>query len=290
MKYNKLKSLNTKISELSLGTFPFKGWWGDPLSDKKVIEIINRAVDLGVNYIDTADVYGLGIMESLLGKVLKDINKDILVATKGGRDFTTIPGKISKNFDVQYLKQAFKESLNRLQCKYVDVYFLHGPEKEVIEKGYIFDFVEKLKSDGLARAVGLSINSIDEMQSIFKMYTPDIVSIKYNYLSDFDINPILQECAKRNIDVILREPLERGLLSGKYDDKSKFPENDHRNKMWDSTFWNSKSNRFKEFNNIERNGKTKSQLAIDYSLQINGVKSVLFGVKTIKQLEENLSI
>jgi aryl-alcohol dehydrogenase-like predicted oxidoreductase len=115
MKYRKLTSFNYNISELSLGTFPFKGWWGEPLSDEIVISIIARAVELGINFVDTADIYGLGEMELLLGKMDNGLKNKLVISTKGGRDFTSKPGEINKNFEISYLNKALESSLSRLK-------------------------------------------------------------------------------------------------------------------------------------------------------------------------------
>lgn len=290
MKYRKLKSLNSEISEISLGTFPFKGWWGEPLSDQVVVNIIQKAIELGVNYIDTADVYGLGETELLVGKLPEAIKSRLLIATKGGRDFTTSPGKISKNFAIPYLKRALDNSLERLKTKCVPVYFLHGPETQDIISGDIFNFLEEAKSKRLIKASGVSVNTQEELELILTKYDPDIVSLPYNFLSGLNIEAILDTIKEKNIDLIIREPLAQGLLTGKYGPNAVFPETDHRNFKWTKEFWDKNSSKLEEFNTQFTSREAKIKGAFDAILKHQSIKSVIFGVKSVEQLIENIEI
>lgn len=290
MKYRKLKSLQHKISELSLGTYPFKGWWGKPLSDEEVIKIIHKAIELGINFIDTADVYGLGQSESLLGKVKNELKDKFIISTKGGRDFTTNKDEISKNFDVNYLSKALEASLKRLSRDYVDIYFLHGPEQDEIDKGSIFEFLDKTKSRGLVRATGVSLNKSDELDSIISKYIPDIISIPYNFLSDTNISTFIDSLKKYDIDLIVREPLAQGLLTGKYTRDSKFPSDDHRSWKWTKEFWDENEERLNKFNKENQTYEEKIKGSFKHILKNSYISTVIFGAKSIKQLEDNLTI
>ncbi len=290
MKYRRFKSLKSEVSELSLGTYPFKGWWGKPLSDKEVIDIIHKAVELGINLIDTADVYGLGESELLIGKVSTELKDKLIISTKGGRDFTTNKGEINKNFDVVYLERALESSLERLKKDCIDIYFLHGPEKNDVEKGEVFKFLEKIKSLGKVRATGISLNKPDELELLLKQYKPDVVSIAYNYLSDLNISEFCNKLRKYKIDLIVREPLAQGLLTNKYNRNSQFHSDDHRSWKWTKEFWNQNEDRLKQFNSINTTYEDKISASFKHVLDNSYMSSVVFGAKSISQLVDNLRL
>jgi len=288
MKYRKLNSLQYSISELSLGTYPFKGWWGKPLPDSEVMKIIYKAIELGINYIDTADVYGLGESESLIGKISSELKGKFIISTKGGRDFTTKIGEINKNFDTRYLQNAFNNSLKRLQRNFIDIYFLHGPENIDYERKEIFDFLEELKHKGKVMATGISLNKPDELELLLKHYKPDVVSIAYNYLSNLNITEFCKKLKESQIDLIVREPLAQGLLSGKYNQESQFPSDDHRSWKWTKDFWDKNEKKLNEFNKENNTYEDKIKASFSHILNEPYIRSVIFGVKSVEQLHENL--
>jgi aryl-alcohol dehydrogenase-like predicted oxidoreductase len=288
MKYRTLRSLNYKVSELSLGTYPFKGWWGEPLSDKQVMDTLYRALECGINLIDTADVYGLGTAESLVGKISAEMQKSFIVSTKGGRDFTTKKGDITKNFDTNYLSQALEASLQRLQRDCINIYFLHGPEEADIKKGEIFTFLDNVKKSGKVQSIGISVNNVKEIDIILEQFKPDILSIPYNYLSTIDLDDVVQKLQTNNIDLFVREPLAQGLLTGKYTKDFEFPANDHRSWKWTKQFWNEHEVRLNEFNKNNVTYEEKIINAFRFSLQNPYTSTVIFGAKSILQLEDNL--
>lgn len=287
MKYRKLSSTGWSVSELGIGTFPFKGWWGEPLSDEVCREIVQKAIELGVNLIDTADVYGLGEAERIVGELLPTVKQKVYVVTKGGRDFTSKPGEITKNFEVDYLSHALDASLNRLKMDCVDIYYLHGPSKQDISDGMIFRFLDRVKSEGKIKLSGISVADASEIPLILGRYKPDLISLIGNILCPYDLGKIVEDCTKVEVDVVFREPLEQGLLTGKHTSKSYFPETDHRSRKWNEEFWQKKKNGAKEFSTIDFGEITKVQAALAYDLSFQEVKSVVFGAKSVKQVEEN---
>lgn len=288
MKYRQLFSLNTEVSEISLGSYPFKGWWGEPLSDELVISIITKAVDMGINFIDTADVYGLGETEKIIGNLPDKVKNKLIISSKGGRDFTTKPGTIKKNFDVIYLGHALDKSLERLQIPQLDIYFLHGPEQTDIKLAKIFSFLENIKSTGKTKAVGISVNSLEDIDLILQSYKPDLFSIPYNYLSAIDINKLSSRLYPAQIDLIVREPLAQGMLTGKYSMSYKFPNSDFRSWKWTKVYWLSNLKKINKFNNENETEQKKIKAAFAHILKEPKITSVIFGVKSIDQLVANI--
>ncbi len=287
MKFRKLGRTNLDVSEIGFGAWAIGGTSYGSTDDRVSSRAVKRALDLGVNFFDTADIYGNGHSEQLLGKLFQGIRKELFIATKGGWDF--YHGKErKKEMGASYLKEALHQSLKRLKTDYVDIYHLHNPDLETIREGEIFKTLDEFKREGKTRFVGISIHEVDEAKEVILSGGSDTVQLVYNMIEQ-EVRPqILPLAKKKNVGVIAREPLACGFLTGKYTKDSVFGKNDHR-KRW------TKEELKEELEEVEavkfmadRYKTTLAQVALKFVLSRGEVSVVIPGAKTPEQVEENI--
>ncbi len=144
-----------KVSEIGVGMWTLvTDWWGQP---EKAQQLIKRAMELGINFFDTADMYGNGKAEEILGKSLGSKRDQVVILTKIGYDFYSSPEKPKQNFDIDYLRFALKKSMERLSTDYIDVLMIHNPKMIHLTRKELLDFMHSLKSEGIARAIGVAL-------------------------------------------------------------------------------------------------------------------------------------
>ena len=232
MKYRLLGRTGAKISEVGLGTWQLGALgtsdWG-VLSEKDALDILHRAVERGVNFIDTADVYGMGVSERIIGKFLKETKEKIFVATKLGRVIWADLKGWPRKFTLEMTRKATQESLKNLG---VDAIFLqqwHCIPTGMLRDGEALDCLETLKKDGLIQNWGCSVESVEE--GLITMKHPGCASLQviYNMFRQKLTTELLPVARKNNVGILARVPLASGLLSGKFKHGHKFSEQDHRN-------------------------------------------------------------
>ncbi|MBI5848504.1 MAG: aldo/keto reductase [Nitrospirae bacterium] len=287
MQYRSFGSIGWNVSAISTGTYAIGGNWG-PTDDKSSIAAIRRAFDLGVNFFDTADVYGLGKSETLLSEALAGMRTKFYIATKGGRDFYSAPPKISKNFDVKYLAVALDRSLGRLKTDNVDLYQLHGPTIDQMKQGDIFEFVARAKQLGKVRACGVSLNTLDEVRTALSSKIVEAIQYPFSILNQNNGPEVFALCKKQGVALIVREPLAQGLLTGKYTLDSKFPADDHRSREWTREFLESNLHKLGRLPFLATANRSMVQAALQFILSFNEVSTVIPGPRNSKQLEEHL--
>ena len=155
---NVVEANGAKIPAIGLGTMVHAGHFG-PMKDSESLGAIETALDLGVNFIDTSDAYGAGYSETLLGNALKGKRDKVVIATKGGNVMVG-PNRGKRIFEPEYISRVMDESLQRLQTDYIDLYQLHNPTVDVIEKGAVWEVLERAKQAGKIRHYGVSINTM----------------------------------------------------------------------------------------------------------------------------------
>jgi len=264
------------------------GWTG--ISDAESVTTIKRAVDLGINFFDTADMYGWGHSEEVLGKALKELacRERVYVATKVGFWHDT-EGRRTINESRDYILRACDTSLQRLQTSYIDLYQCHLWRTTRWQE--ILDAFEWLQRQGKIRFFGISTNDLEMVENFDSHRNLAVVQANYNLLDRRVEQTLLPYCRARGIAFVARGPLARGLLSGKYDKQARFDVNDIRNN------WLTPANRTEFDRNVEivqrlksiaqRHGFHLSQLAIKFVLHHVGVSVALAGAKNSTQLEEN---
>ncbi|KAB7708850.1 aldo/keto reductase [Bacillus aerolatus] len=276
MKKKTLGKSNIQVSELALGGMSLG------TEEKTARAIIETALEEGINYFDTADLYDFGLNETLVGTFLKPVREKVIIATKAGNRWEK--GKEGWTWDPSkaYIKEAVKASLQRLQTDYIDLYQLHGgtlddPIEETIEA------FEELKKEGLIRAYGISSIRPNVIREFIAHSSIDSVMMQYSPLDrrpEEEALPLLQE---HGISMVARGPLAKGLLSTNWREKI--------NKFHEKGFLDYSAAELSELlNGLENklsDSRTLNGLALRYILQHEAVSSVVAGASSVSQLKEN---
>jgi len=213
-----------KLSEVGLGTWQLGGSWGD-VPEADALETLRAAADTGVNFFDTADVYGDGRSERLIGRFLKESSRTIFIATKLGR--SSRPGW-PENFTRAAVRQHAEASLQRLGVEALDLIQLHCVPLTVLKGGEIFGWLDELEQEGKIKAYGASVESMEE--ALVCAAQPGLVSLQiiFNIFRQKPIHTLFQVAKAKNLALIVRLPLASGLLGGKMTKQTTFDPTDHR--------------------------------------------------------------
>ncbi len=225
---------NLPVSEIGLGCWQLGGAdWGD-LDDQLAFEILNTAADAGIAFLDTADVYGMGRSETLIGKFLKQRRGNYFVATKLGRMSDLYPDKYTE----AGVRAATEASLKRLGVDALDLTQLHCVPPQVLQRGEIFDWLRKLQREGKIKNFGASVEFMDEAKICLAQEGLCSLQIIFNLFRQKPIHTIFAKAKQKRFAIIVRLPLASGLLNGKMTKAQKFPQNDHRNYNRDGQHFN----------------------------------------------------
>ena len=289
MKLNKLGHSDIAITEIGLGTNYIGGHnHYESVNEQAGIQLLQRAIDLGINFIDTADSYGLGRSEELIGKALGNRTYDVVIATKGGIRFEG-----SKRTGVcnepSYLRRALEASLKRLGRDYVDLYYIHKPDGTT-PADEAYGALMKFKEQGLIRAGGVSNFDIKDINKALAAGPVDALQSRYNIFQREVEREILPFCQTRGISFIPWGPLAFGLLGGKYSSTFKLPQNDwrHRTGLFDDDCFKKNLAVIEALKKLAiKKGVPLSNLAIRWLLSRPVVSSVIAGAKQPDQVEQN---
>ncbi|QPJ64894.1 MAG: aldo/keto reductase [Candidatus Nitrohelix vancouverensis] len=225
MKYRKFSSCGWEVSEIGLGTWQLGADWGK-VDDATAERILETAVDCGINFFDTADVYGLGLSETRIQKFLAKRSEQIIVATKLGRH--PEPGW-PDNFSLASFRKHTEDSLRRLGVEALDLTQVHCLPTETLQSGELFDWLRQLKQEGKIKQFGLSVESMEEALLCLKQTGLASLQIIFNVLRQKPIPALFEKAKEKGVAIIVRLPLASGLLSGKITADSSWPQEDHRN-------------------------------------------------------------
>lgn len=225
MKNRKIGNKGFNVSEVGLGCWQLGADWGKDISKEKAFSILNEAVKNGITFFDTADVYGDGKSEALIGEFLKTCDTSIRVATKFGRAGDAYPDKYSK----AVLRNAVEGSLKRLGVDYLDLLQLHCIPTQYLKDGDIFNWLRELQQEGLIKHFGASVETVEE--GLICMEQEGLLSLQviFNVFRQKLVTELFPQAKEKGVGIIVRLPLASGLLSGKFNADTTFPENDHRN-------------------------------------------------------------
>ena len=226
MKYRRLGKTNLNVSEISLGTWQVGGTWGSGFNDAAAEKIINTAIDQGINFIDTADVYEAGLSEAAVGRIVRSRKEEVYVATKCGRQ---INPHTNENYQPKVLRKYVEDSLKNTGLECLDLIQLHCPPTEVFYSPEIFELFDRLKDEGKIKNLGISVEKIEEALKGIEYENVTTVQIIFNMFRQRPKELFFEQAAKRDIGVIVRVPLASGLLTGKFSAASTFDADDHRN-------------------------------------------------------------
>ncbi len=289
MKYRTLGKTGLKVSEVGFGAWAIGGNnYGNsygPTDDQVSIAAVERAFELGCNFYDTADVYGHGHSEQLLGQALKGHRNEVILATKVGGDFYHDPPRM--NFNPDYLEFASAKSCERLQTDYIDLYQLHNPPIQLLKNGKTFEGLEKLKDSGRIRHYGVSIHDPQEGLLWMKYGKLAAVQVVFNLLRQEAKNQLFQAAREQNMAIIAREPLSNGFLSGKFNIDSTFPSGDIRSNF-PRNYLVGLIRAAQQLRLLESKTRTLAQASIRFALDHKDVSTVIPGAKTPQQTEENI--
>ncbi len=288
-------SSGARVSEIGLGTWQFGGQWGTEVSDSAALETLAAAVESGVTFFDTADIYGLGRSETIIGTFLKQSNAKAFVATKLGRG--PDPGW-PDNFTTKVIRQHVEASLTRLGVEALDLEQLHCVSLEELRRGEVFEALRGLKREGKIRQFGASVESIEE--ALVCLEQPDLAALQviFNIFRQKLITDLFERAKRQGVAIIVRLPLASGLLSGKFTRDTRFEPEDHRNFNRDGksfnvgeTFAGLPFERGVELADalkpLAPPGMTLAQMALRWCLDFDAVSVLIPGAKNAKQAREN---
>ncbi|HEX2911264.1 MAG TPA: aldo/keto reductase [Chloroflexia bacterium] len=296
MKYRTLGRTGLKVSELGFGSWAVGGnQHGNSYGatdDTASLEAITVSCELGCNFFDTADVYGYGHSEEILGRGLSRIGKlnEVIIATKVGANFSG--GQTVIDFSARHIREAIDASLKRLGRDYIDLYQLHNPSRQFIIDGTVFEVLDELKAAGKIRYYGVSVHSVAEGMACLKQGKADTIQIVYNIFSLLQSeNPaeqLLPLCLENNIGVIAREPLANGFLTGKQTTSTAYEPGDIR-ASWPHNYRDHKVRLTRSLQFLEQPERTMAQAALRFVLDEPAVSTAIVGIKTAEQARENFA-
>ena len=293
MEYRRLGSTDWQVSAVGFGAWAIGGSWGD-VDDNESLRALRQAVRSGVNFFDTADVYGDGRSEQLLARLYRD-HDDIRVATKAGR---RLDPHTADGYNRENLTAFVERSRENLDRETLDLVQLHCPPTEVYYRPEVFEVLEDLKAQGKIAHYGVSVEKVEEALKAIEYPGVETVQIIFNMFRQRPAERFFDEAQKRDVGVLARVPLASGLLTGKYGADASFPANDHRNFNRDGeafdrgeTFAGVDLKRgveaVRELEEIRPEGMTMAQFALRWILMFDAVSCVIPGAKRPAQAEEN---
>lgn len=256
-----------------------------PTDDEESMLALARALDLGCTFIDTADVYGFGHSETLIGQLVGN-RPDVVVATKVGGDF--YGDRVAHDFSPGYIRFACEKSLKRLKREAIDLYQLHNPPPQVVGDERLYETLEMLVQEGKIRSYGVSIHGCDEGLAAIQSGKPATIQVALNLLHREAENGLLQAAKAADVAIIAREPLANGFLTGKVQPWFRWEHGDIRH-SWSAEFVQDRCKQVKALSNLEIEGRTLTQAAILFPLSLDGVSVVIPGCKSVAQVDENFA-
>src|SRR5438093_7092050 len=288
MKTRILGRTRLKVTEIGCGAWAIGGnahgnSYG-PTDDAESIAAVRRAADLGVNFIDTADVYGWGHSEEILGVALEGHREDVHIATKVGGDF--YHGGVRMNFDPGYIAFALERSLKRLRTTHVDVYQIHNPPTELMGDPETYEVLEALKAEHKIDHYGVSVHEPAEATLCLEAGSPEVLQIPFSLFRQEWIEDVFDAARKANVGIIAREPLGNGFLSGKIRADARFPPGDIRH-HWPPSMVAGRATAAERLSFLARADRTMAQTALQFVLSFPAVSVTIPGAKTVAQIDEN---
>lgn len=296
MEYRELGRTGWKVSALSFGAWAIGGTWG-AVDDQESLTALHRALDLGVNFFDTADVYGDGRSERLLAQLRRERPQEFYVATKAGRRLSP---HVAAGYSPQNLTAFVERSLKNLEAEAIDLLQLHCPPTDVYYMPEVFGVLDDLVSAGKLRYYGVSVEKVEEALKAIEYPNVQSVQIIFNILRQRPADLFFSEAQRRRVGILARVPLASGLLSGKFTRASTFASDDHRafNRHGESfdrgeTFsgldYEMGLQAVEALRRLVPRHWTMTQLALRWILMFPAVTCAIPGAKRPAQVEENLA-
>lgn len=224
MQYKPLGRTGWNVSTISFGAWAIGGTWGD-VDDAESMGALHAALDHGVNFFDTADVYGDGRSERLLARLRQERSEPFYIATKAGR---RLQPHVSEGYNRENLRAFVERSLSNLKVEALDLLQLHCPPTPVYYMPEVFGVLDELQSEGKLRHYGVSVEKVEEALKAIEFPGVQSVQIIYNILRQRPADLLFQETQRKGVGILARLPLSSGLLSGKMSAETAFAADDHR--------------------------------------------------------------
>lgn len=288
MEIVKLGKTNAEISRIGFGALAIGGFHYGKTNDNESIEAIKKAWDLGINFFDTADIYGFGKSESLLAVGLGDNCDKAILCAKVGVRWNDKEQKSFYDLSAKYIFEAVEKSLANLKIKTIPVYLMHYPDKNVSPKETM-EALNKLKEEGKIKNIGCSNFTASQIKEYMQFGEINCVQVEYNILNQEAEETLFPLCKELGLTTIIFSPLAQGLLSGKYDKESKFDKNDRRStsKYFMPDAMEKSEPLFDKLVELsQKYSKTMAQIAIRWILDNHDANTVLIGAKTPGEIEE----
>lgn len=295
MKYRTLGKTGFKVSEISLGTWQLGGKWGEKFNPDTAEAILSKAVDKGVNFIDTADVYNESQSEKAIEKFLKKVEQRIYVATKAGR---RLAPHTTEGYNKGNITKFIDDSLRNMDLEVIDLIQLHCPTTEVYYNPEVFGILDEIVEKGKILSYGVSVEKVKEALKAIEYPNVATVQIIYNMFRHKPTEKFFNKAKKRNVGIIVRVPLASGMLTGKFKKDTVFSKEDHR-------FFNSKGQVFdkgetfsgipyevgleavEELKRVFPEGKL-AEYALRWILMNGDISCVIPGASRVSQVEDNM--
>ena len=295
MNYRKFGKTDLTVSEIGFGAWAIGGGamigetaigWGNA-NDNESVKAIHASLDAGINFFDTADIYGLGHSETLLGKTIGK-NKEVIIATKGGN--VSRNNEFTVDYSKEYLITACEASLKRLKRDVIDYYQLHTAKVNHLENGECIEAMHLLQKQGKIKYWGLSLSTFDpatEAAFLLQKNLGQGFQLVLNLINQKAL-PVIKEATEKSYGIIARMPLQFGLLTGKFDAKANFADNDHRKKRLTKEVIEKSIAALKPVWKLcDKYHVNKTQLAISYILSYKEVSTVIPGIRTPQHVKDN---
>ena len=296
MEYRELGTTGYRVSTISFGAWAIGGSWG-AVDDTESIAALHRAIDLGVNLIDTADVYGDGHSERLIAGVLKGRSEQVYVATKLGR---RLDPHVPEGYTAANLARFVERSLQNLGTEALDLVQLHCPPTPVYDDAAVFGALDDLQRAGKIRAYGVSVETVEEAEKALAHPGVQSVQIIFNMFRLKPAERFFDLAQQRRVGILARVPLASGLLTGKIGPDSSFAEDDHRNfnrygqqfdqgETFSGVDLQAAFAAVEELRPLVPAGASLAQLALRWILMFPAVTCAIPGGKRPSQVEENVA-
>jgi aryl-alcohol dehydrogenase-like predicted oxidoreductase len=294
MHYRELGRTGWKISDISFGAWAIGGSWGT-VDDRESLAALHQAIDCGVNFIDTADVYGMGRSERLIAQLKRDRSEEIVVATKAGRRLTP---HTAEGYNEHNLIAFIEDSLRNLSTDCLDLVQLHCPPTDVYYRPELFAALDRLRDAGKIRHYGVSVERVEEALKAIEYPNVQSVQIIFNC---FRLRPaalFFEQAKRKRVGILARVPLASGLLSGKLTPASEFAHDDHRQfnrhgeafdvgETFSGVDYDNGLQAVEEIRRVVPAGMTMSQFALRWILMFDAVTCAIPGGKRPSQVQEN---
>jgi aryl-alcohol dehydrogenase-like predicted oxidoreductase len=294
MNYREFGRTGWQVSEIGFGAWAIGGTWG-PVQDDESIAALHKALDMGVNLIDTADVYGDGRSERLIAEVRKQRSDSFYVITKAGRRLNP---HTADGYNKENLTAFIERSLQNLEVETLDLVQLHCPPTEVYYRPEVFEALDDLVMAGKIQYYGVSVEKVEEALKAIEYPGVQSVQIIFNMFRHRPSELFFEQAQKRNVAVIPRVPLASGLLTGKMSRDSHFDEDDHRNfnregeafdkgETFSGVDFESGLQAVEQLRPLVPENATMAQFALRWILMFDAVSTVIPGAKRPDQAEDN---